>query len=96
MFSDRPAFGGTCYTPILEGTPIIVTAYGSSGITATTTFSASVTNAQAYAYPIEGYAYGVAQVPSITAEATATASASAAATIYTVSIDHTISNHFLK
>jgi hypothetical protein len=63
--SDRPAFGGTCYTPILEATPVMVTAYGSSGVTATTTFSATVTNAQAYAYPIDGFAYGVAEVISL-------------------------------
>lgn len=59
----------------------MVTAYGSVGITATTVFVATVTNAQAYAYPMDGYAFGVAEVPSITSgAATATGGSSAAAT----------------
>ncbi|CAG8957023.1 hypothetical protein HYFRA_00012503 [Hymenoscyphus fraxineus] len=72
VFSDRPAFGGTCYTPITMGTPVIVTAYGSSGVTATSIFSAPDIHAAAYASPYEGFAYGVAQVPSITAAPSAT------------------------
>jgi len=87
VFSDRPAFGGTCYTPILEATPVRVTAYGSSGVTATTTFSATVTNAQAYAYPIDGYAFGVAEVPSITSAASSTSTSAAAKTVHTVLAD---------
>lgn len=79
IFTDRPAFGGTCYTPILEATPVVVTAYGSSGVTATTTFSATVTNAQAYAYPIDGFAFGVAEVPSITSAASSTTTGSGSA-----------------
>jgi hypothetical protein len=47
-------------------TPVVVTAYGLSGVTATTTFSATNTLAQAYAHPYEGQAFGVAQVASIT------------------------------
>ncbi len=69
--SDRPAYGGTCYTPIPEATPVVVTAYGPSGVTATTTFSATVTNAQAYALVIEGFAYGVAEVASVVPTASA-------------------------
>jgi len=70
----RPAFGGTCYSPIYEATPVIVTQYGNASVTATITFSATVTNAQAYALPYEGYAYGVAEVPSITSATTRTTS----------------------
>lgn len=73
-FTDRPAFGGTCYTPLYEATPVIVTKYGESGVTETAAFTASVTNAQAYAYPIDGYAFGVAEVASITSAITSTAS----------------------
>jgi hypothetical protein len=71
----RPAFGGTCYSPIYEATPVIVTQYGNASVTATITFSATVTNAQAYALPYDGYAYGVAEVPSITSATTRTTSA---------------------
>ncbi|TVY37334.1 hypothetical protein LSUB1_G004744 [Lachnellula subtilissima] len=72
--TDRPAFGGTCYTPLTSGVPVPVTAYGSSGVTATTTFVATVTNAQAYAHVLDGYAFGVAQVASILPTTTSTAS----------------------
>lgn len=64
VFKDRPAFGGTCYSNIDMATPILVTAYGSSSVTATSYFTATVTNAQAYAYPIDGYAFGVAEIES--------------------------------
>lgn len=107
--SDRPAFGGTCYTDLPSGVAHLVTAYGSTAVTATITFSPSVTNAQAYAYPIEGYAFGVAQNPIIgstttggvqntssTASPSATASATAGAgTTYTVSLLRRIYCHFL-
>ncbi|KAH7310009.1 hypothetical protein BKA65DRAFT_442142 [Rhexocercosporidium sp. MPI-PUGE-AT-0058] len=63
-FKDRPAFGGTCYSNIEMATPVLVTAYGSSGVTATSYFTATVTNAQAYAYPIDGFAFGVAEIES--------------------------------
>ncbi|TVY35113.1 hypothetical protein LOCC1_G007601 [Lachnellula occidentalis] len=75
-FSDRPAFGATCYTPLTSGVAVPVTAYGTSGVTATTTFKATVSDAQAYAYPLEGYAFGVAAVASILPTTTSTASAS--------------------
>lgn len=84
--SSRPAFGGTCYTPIFEATPVLVTQYGSEGVTATSTFSATVTNAQAYAYPFDGFAFGVAEVPSITsASSSASSTATAASSVHTVS-----------
>lgn len=86
--SSRPAFGGTCYTPIFEATPVLVTQYGSEGVTATSTFSATVTNAQAYAYPFDGFAFGVAEVPSITsASSSASSTATAASSVHTVLAD---------
>ena len=55
----RPAFNATCFTDI---STILVTAYGTSSITTTSTWSASA-GAQAYGLPIEGYAF----IPSSTA-----------------------------
>lgn len=55
-FSNRPAFGGTCYTPLFEGTPVTITKYGTGSVLATTTFAATDQFAQAYAYPYEGFA----------------------------------------
>lgn len=53
--SGRPAFGGTCYTAI---TSITVTAYGDQSVTATSLWTTpAAIGAQAYALPIEGYAY---------------------------------------
>ncbi|CZS93015.1 uncharacterized protein RAG0_03496 [Rhynchosporium agropyri] len=65
VFKDRPAWGGTCYSPIDIPTPVLVTAYGSVGVTATSYFTATVTNAQAYAHPIDGYGMGVVGIKSI-------------------------------
>ena len=48
-------------------------------MTATTTFVATVTNAQAYAHVLDGYAFGVAQVASILPTTTSTASVITAA-----------------
>ncbi|CAM6002919.1 unnamed protein product [Sphagnum balticum] len=82
----RPAYGGTCYSPIYEATPVLVTAYGATGPTATITYSASATDAQAYALPIDGFAYGVAEVASLgTAATTGTASSSLASSTPTSS-----------
>ncbi|KAH9217513.1 hypothetical protein DL95DRAFT_386361 [Leptodontidium sp. 2 PMI_412] len=93
-FKDRPAFGGTCYSNIDMATPVLVTAYGSSSVTATSYFTATVTNAQAYAHPIDGFAFGVAEIESkITLGAstptgiitsTVTSTANTAAATYTV------------
>ncbi|KAK0101162.1 hypothetical protein ONS95_012858 [Cadophora gregata] len=91
VFKDRPAFGGTCYSNIDMATPVLVTAYGSSSVTATSYFTATVTNAQAYAYPIDGYAFGVAEIESKITSGLSTPTASpgssvtsAAAATYTV------------
>ncbi|KAG4440569.1 hypothetical protein IFR05_003936 [Cadophora sp. M221] len=82
VFKDRPAFGGTCYSNIDMATPVLVTAYGSSSVTATSFFTATVTNAQAYAYPIDGFAFGVAEIESkiTSASSSPTVSASSSAT----------------
>lgn len=80
-------------------TPVLVTAYGSASVTATSYFTATVTNAQAYAYPIDGYAFGVAEIESKLSTGTSTptaspgSSAGAAAATYTVS---TRLNHLSK
>ncbi|KAH6673020.1 hypothetical protein B0J14DRAFT_512963 [Halenospora varia] len=93
--SDRPAFGGTCYTPIEMATPVTVTQYGSASVTATMIFTATVTNAQAYAYPLEGTAFGVAQLASISTSrsaASATASSSASTTASGASASGTVTH----
>ncbi|RDL41366.1 uncharacterized protein BP5553_01345 [Venustampulla echinocandica] len=64
QFPDRPAYGGTCYTPLPSGVPFTATSYGHEGVATITTFQATVTNAKAYANPLDGYAYGGAQVTS--------------------------------
>jgi hypothetical protein len=51
--SNRPAYGGTCYSDI---STVVVTAYDNSSAIATSTWAASVSGAQAYALVIEGYA----------------------------------------
>jgi hypothetical protein len=81
--SDRPAFGATCYTNIYN-VPISVSFYDNSAFKATSIYTATATNAQAFAYPYEGFALGVAVVQSTTgtrsaSQATQTAAASTAA-----------------
>jgi hypothetical protein len=78
--SDRPAYSGTCYTNIYNK-PIKVTQYNDASIQASSIFTATDSLAQAYAYPYEGFAFGVAQLASTTASTTPpAASTSAAAT----------------
>ena len=81
--SDRPAFGGTCYTNIYN-VPISVSFYDNSALKATSIFTATESPAQAFAYPYEGFALGVAVVPPTSgtgssSQPTATSSSSAAA-----------------
>ena len=52
---DRPAAGGTCYTDIKMGQTIDITAYDSTTLLGTTTWIATTSGAQAYAYPLDGY-----------------------------------------
>ena len=76
------------------GTPVLVTKYGLESVIATITFEATDISAQAYAHPIEGTAFGVKVVESLSAPASATpnptltsnpsATTSGPATTYTV------------
>ncbi|KAG9248086.1 hypothetical protein BJ878DRAFT_93328 [Calycina marina] len=61
---SRPAYGGTCYTPLPSGTAYKVIQYGADSVTATSTFAPSDTLAAAYAHPFEGFYFGVAVVAS--------------------------------
>lgn len=54
--SDRPAYGGTCYSDFALGAVATVTMYNSSALSMTTEWTASTTPAQAYAHPIDGIA----------------------------------------
>lgn len=53
--SNRPAYGGTCYSNFQVGQTVQVTAYDTASVTATATWIASATNDQAYAHPIDGF-----------------------------------------
>lgn len=94
--SDRPAFGGTCYTDIYN-VPISVSFYDNSAFKATSIFTATESPAQAFAYPYEGFALGVAVVASTTgtgssSQATMTTSASTiAVSSATASSSHKLS-----
>jgi hypothetical protein len=63
--SDRPAFGGTCFTNIFN-VPIRVTSYDSESIKASSIFTATGSLDQAFAFPYEGFALGAAVVASTT------------------------------
>ncbi|KAI0844824.1 hypothetical protein F5Y00DRAFT_266146 [Daldinia vernicosa] len=54
--TNRPAYGGTCYSNFKVGQTATVTAYDSASVTATVEWVASATNDQAYAHPIDGFA----------------------------------------
>ncbi|KAI2785581.1 hypothetical protein F4815DRAFT_497700 [Daldinia loculata] len=54
--TNRPAYGGTCYSNFEVGQTATVTAYDSASVTATVEWVASATNDQAYAHPIDGFA----------------------------------------
>ncbi|KAI1414641.1 hypothetical protein F5Y13DRAFT_157961 [Hypoxylon sp. FL1857] len=53
--TDRPAYGGTCYSNFQVGQTAQVTQYDTSSVTATGPWIASATNDQAYAHPIDGF-----------------------------------------
>jgi len=75
--SDRPAFGGTCFTNIYN-VPIQITSYDNSAVKASSIFTATNTNDQAFAYPYEGFALGVAVLASTTGSSQATATSTSA------------------
>lgn len=74
---DRPAFGGTCFTNIYN-VPVQITSYDDSAIKASSIFTATNTNDQAFAYPYEGFALGVAVLASMTGSSQATATSTPA------------------
>lgn len=51
----RPAYGGTCFSDFALGQTAAATAYDSLRVTGTVEFVASVTPAQAFAHPIDGF-----------------------------------------
>ncbi|KAF1993268.1 hypothetical protein P154DRAFT_82220 [Amniculicola lignicola CBS 123094] len=53
---QRPAYGGTCYSPFAVGSTYTVIAYDENGSTRTAPWVASTTGANAYAHPIDGFA----------------------------------------
>jgi len=59
------------------GTPVLVTKYGLSSVIATITFDPPE-SAQAYAHPIEGTAFGVKVVESLTRPVSVTSNPTAA------------------
>ncbi|KAE9377364.1 hypothetical protein N431DRAFT_436593 [Stipitochalara longipes BDJ] len=69
----RPAFGGTCFKNIYN-VPIQITSYDKSAIKASSIFTATGTSDQAFAYPYEGFALGVAVLASTTGSSQAAAS----------------------
>ena len=54
--SNRPAYGGTCYSAAVQGSTYTVTAYNASTLTATQAWPATTSLDQFYAHVIEGYA----------------------------------------
>lgn len=54
--TSRPGYGGTCYSDFGVSQTYPVIAYNEAGDTASQIFSASVSGAQAYAHPIDGFA----------------------------------------
>jgi len=54
--SQRPAYGGTCFSDFTLDQTATVTGYNSESVTGTAQFVASTTPAQAFAHPIDGWA----------------------------------------
>lgn len=54
--TDRPAYGGTCYSDMAANTNYPVVAYNETGDTVSQAFSTSATTVQAFAHPIDGFA----------------------------------------
>ncbi|OTB08048.1 hypothetical protein M426DRAFT_8256 [Hypoxylon sp. CI-4A] len=56
--SNRPAYGGTCFSAFEAGKTVRVTAYDSASVTATVEWAPTGTTDQAYAHPIDGFLAG--------------------------------------
>jgi hypothetical protein len=54
--TDRPGYGGTCYSDLPAKTNVPVIAFNEDGDTASKAFSQSASGAQAFAHPIDGWA----------------------------------------
>lgn len=54
--TDRPAYGGTCYSPFTVGQTTTVPAYDTENVTATVEWVASSSLDQAYGHVIDGFA----------------------------------------
>ncbi|KAH7381125.1 hypothetical protein BKA64DRAFT_713686 [Cadophora sp. MPI-SDFR-AT-0126] len=63
--SDRPAFGGTCFSNIFASL-ITITSYDESSVKASSIFVAPNPKDQAFAFPYEGFALGAAVIASTT------------------------------
>ncbi|CZR66350.1 uncharacterized protein PAC_16251 [Phialocephala subalpina] len=84
--SDRPAFGGTCFSNIFN-VPIRITSYDTESIKASSIFTATNSQAQAFAFPYEGFALGVAVVASTTPTGSSTATGTSTTSSATASSD---------
>lgn len=73
--SDRPAYGGTCYSGFDLGAVATVTVYNTSALSTTELWTASTTPAQAYAHPIDGIALDYTPTASSSGETSATKTA---------------------
>lgn len=51
----RPAYGGTCVSPMAPGRDYIVTKYDTTSLLGTVTWSTDAIKDHAYAHPIDGY-----------------------------------------
>jgi hypothetical protein len=56
IFSERPAYGGICYTDIAQGEELTAVMYDSMGSARQAIWSPSTTGAQGWAHPIDGWA----------------------------------------
>ncbi|KAF3006671.1 hypothetical protein E8E13_008539 [Curvularia kusanoi] len=54
--SDRPAYGGICYTDIPQGQELTAVVYDAKGSTRQEIWAPSTTGAQGWAHPIDGWA----------------------------------------
>lgn len=74
--TDRPAYGGTCYSDFALGQVETVTVYNATALSQTREWSASTTPAQAYGHPIDGIALDYTPTSAKSSGATATGTAS--------------------
>ncbi|KAF3046624.1 hypothetical protein E8E12_011276 [Didymella heteroderae] len=56
VLSERPAYGGVCYTDIAQGEELTAMVYDSKGSARQEIWSPSTTGAQGWAHPIDGWA----------------------------------------